>query len=355
MENNATGKKHAISEKIKMEIAMLSLSEIKPYDRNAKKHNKKQVDVLMKSIVDYGFRQPILIDRDNIIIAGHGRFEAAKQLEMTEVPCLYVGDLTDEQIQQYRLVDNKASELSTWDYDMLKIEMPKIDIEMSDFGFNVKKIFKEKDNNSDDFKQTKGLDNLFKAKMPIVNEWGIPETKPFAESLEGIEWIPYDIINKYKNAENIGVHFYIDDYKFNGVWTNPDKWLEVLKRFKAVITPDFSVYTDMPRAQQLWNHYRRQWLGKYWQDNGVNIVSDVCWHIGDLQDWHIAGIPKGTTIARSWSSSQMKQERLEDFIEIIKSLEPHKIYIKCSKKDEKRLRSFFDFETIDTVSKFYKG
>ena len=335
-----------------MEITMLSPDALKRYEGNAKKHTERQIKVLVKSITDYGFRQPILIDKDNIVIAGHGRLEAAKKLKMLQVPCLYVDDLTPEQIREYRLIDNKAAELSTWDFDLLKAEMPKIGIEMQDFGFDINKIFKEK---PDDFKQSKNLDNLFKANMPIVNEWGIPETRPFTENLDGIQWIPYDIINKYKGMDNIGVHFYIDDYKFNGVWTNPDKWLEVLRQFKAVITPDFSVYTDMPRAQQLWNHYRRQWLGKYWQDNGINIVSDVCWHIGNLQDWHILGIPKGTTIARSWSSNQMKQERLDDFVEIIKQLEPHKVYIKCSKKDEKMLKLYFDFDTIDIAAKYFKG
>ena len=196
-----------------------------------------------------------------------------------------------------------------------------------------------------------GLDNMFLMGYEASNDWGIPGTIPFFGDLTGIQWVEFCNIAGIKDFSNIGIHFYIDDYKFNVVWNKPDKWLETFKQCRAVISPDFSVYTDMPKAQQLWNHYRRQWLAKYWQDNGVNVVSSATWDLLDPQPWALYGIPKGTSIARSFVSRQMKEERIDGFIQVVEALEPHKIYLKCSKVDEATLRRYFDFEIIPVYNR----
>ena len=200
-------------------------------------------------------------------------------------------------------------------------------------------------------KRARGLDNLFHMNAPGGNEWGIPETEPMTENLYGIEWISFWDKSKYiGDPENMGVHFFIEDFQFKSIWEKPDKHLDFLRNCRAVVTPDFSVYTDMPKAQQLWNHYRRQWCAKYWQDNGVNIVSCVTWDLLDPQPWSLYGIPNGTQIARSWvNKNGMKQERLTEFLKIIDRLEPTKIFIKCSPADERELRKHFNFEVIPPV------
>ena len=207
-------------------------------------------------------------------------------------------------------------------------------------------------------KRGKGLDNLFLIIEPVNNEWGIPETQPFTGDLVGIEWISFwdksKISKNYDDPDiwaNVGIHFFIEDFQFKSVWDSPEKWLPLFQKCRAVVTPDFSVYTDMPKAQQLWNHYRRQWCAKYWQDNGVNIISCVTWDLLDPQPWHFYGIPKGTSIARSWvNKNGMKQERLDKFLQLIDELEPCSIYIKCSDTDERELRKHFSFHKIPTVS-----
>lgn len=87
------------------------------------------------SIKEFGFKVPIVIDETGEIVAGHTRYEAAKRLGLETVPCVVADDLTDEQVQAYRLADNKASDLSTWDYEMLEIELEAIAIDMAQFGF----------------------------------------------------------------------------------------------------------------------------------------------------------------------------------------------------------------------------
>ena len=118
-----------------MTIVMKKIAEIKPY-RNNPRHNETAVDAVASSIREFGWKQPLVIDKDDVIVVGHTRWLAAKKLGMTEVPCLVADDLTDEQIAAYRLADNKTNELATWDFDKLKAELEGIsDIDMSQFGF----------------------------------------------------------------------------------------------------------------------------------------------------------------------------------------------------------------------------
>lgn len=120
-----------------MEIIIKKLEEIKPYEKNPRK-NDVSVDKVAASIKEFGFKVPIVIDKDGVIVTGHTRYKAAKKLEMTEVPCIMAADLTEEQIKAYRLADNKAGEDSTWDWDLLEEELDDIlNINMEDFGFDL--------------------------------------------------------------------------------------------------------------------------------------------------------------------------------------------------------------------------
>lgn len=118
-----------------MEIKILQLSDIKPYEKNPRK-NDEAVKYVAASIDEFGFKVPIVIDKDGVIVAGHTRYKAAKKLKLTEVPCIIADDLTDEQIKAFRLADNKVSEKSEWDFDLLFDEMGGLDIDMTVFGFD---------------------------------------------------------------------------------------------------------------------------------------------------------------------------------------------------------------------------
>lgn len=113
----------------------MDIQNIKPYEKNAKKHDKKQVQQIANSIKEFGFNQPIVIDKENIIIVGHGRFEAAKLLGLTDVPVIQV-DLTEEQAKAYRLADNKLNE-SEWDMGLVIEELKGLNEDMFDLtGFD---------------------------------------------------------------------------------------------------------------------------------------------------------------------------------------------------------------------------
>lgn len=116
-----------------MNIKNMLVKDLIPYERNTKKHDKTQINNVAESIKQYGFVQPIVIDKDNVVVIGHCRLLAAKQLKMKEVPCVCVEDLTEEQVKALRIVDNKNNE-SEWDLDILPDELA--DLDLSDFEFD---------------------------------------------------------------------------------------------------------------------------------------------------------------------------------------------------------------------------
>lgn len=117
-----------------MQIENLNIDELIPYDNNPR-FNDEAVDYVANSIKEFGFKVPIVIDKDNVIVAGHTRLEASKQLGLTKVPVIRADDLTDDQVAAYRLADNKSSEFAEWDFEALQEELNNIEIDMDQFGF----------------------------------------------------------------------------------------------------------------------------------------------------------------------------------------------------------------------------
>lgn len=116
-----------------MEIKRVKLSEIWPYEKNPRR-NDSAVDAVAASIKEFGWQQPIVVDKDGVIIAGHTRYKAAKKLKCKEVPVVYADNLTEEQVKAYRLADNKVGEIANWDFDILKTELA----DLADIGFDMK-------------------------------------------------------------------------------------------------------------------------------------------------------------------------------------------------------------------------
>lgn len=119
-----------------MTIVNKPTAELKPYDKNAKKHDKKQIANVAESIKQFGFVQPIVLDKDNNVIIGHCRLEAAKKLHLAEVPCVMADDLTDKQVKKLRLLDNKLNE-SDWDIDLIAEEIADLDFDRFDVDWGI--------------------------------------------------------------------------------------------------------------------------------------------------------------------------------------------------------------------------
>lgn len=132
-----------------------------------------------------------------------------------------------------------------------------------------------------------------------------------------------------KDREKKGIHFFIDDYQFNRLWNMPDYYLPMLKKFKYVMTPDFSIYADFPLTLQIYNHYRKHWLGAYMQQNGIKVIPTISWSDERSFKWCFDGEPTHGTISVSAVGTQMNKQSKEMFLdgyrEMIKRLQPEKI------------------------------
>ena len=161
-------------------IVMLPVSEVRPYEKNPRK-NADAVKYVKASIEKFGFKVPIIIDSNRVVVCGHTRLMAAKSLGMEEVPCIFADDLTDEQVNAFRLADNKVAEFAQWDLVLLDEELAAIDIDMTDFGFD--KVL-DPENLDDTFSLPEGEKNG-------VCQWTITfaeEQKAFIENaIKGVE------------------------------------------------------------------------------------------------------------------------------------------------------------------------
>lgn len=120
-----------------MEIKELKLKDIIPYENNPR-NNDEAIEPVSNSIKTFGFKVPIVIDTNNVIIAGHTRYKAANKLGLEKVPCIVADDLTEDQVNAFRLADNKVGEIATWDLELLDFELENIiDIDMSLFDFDM--------------------------------------------------------------------------------------------------------------------------------------------------------------------------------------------------------------------------
>lgn len=124
--------------------------------------------------------------------------------------------------------------------------------------------------------------------MPLLKKQDLPKVD---------KWIGFNEVKTYKGeCTQTGVHFFLDDYQFERVWQRPSVYVRQLSRFAVVATPDFSLYTDYPMVMQLWNHYRKQWLGAYFQHYGITVIPTVSWSTKDSFDFCFDGIPKGAAV-----------------------------------------------------------
>lgn len=156
-----------------------------------------------------------------------------------------------------------------------------------------------------------GWENLNKAMYRGVGAYDLPEL-PRVESVKVDNWIGFNFMLSCEEPEIHGVHFFVHDYQFMRAWNRPDAYIDKLKRFQAVVSPDFSTYIDFPMAAQIWNRYRNNWLGRYWSDFGVTVIPNIGWGDESSYSWCFDGMPTDSVVAVSSIGTQndTKAQRL---------------------------------------------
>lgn len=327
-----------------LKIEYIKTSALIPYENNPR-HNDDAVGAVAESIKEFGFKVPIVIDRDNVIVTGHTRCKAAKMLGLQKVPCIRADDLNEDEIKAFRLADNKVSELATWDNTKLVLELSDIDMDMSGFGFEIPDIepFELDDDSMDEEEpEESGLNydletqekvenilNLGYGQYEGVGKYDIPQLKPVYNLPEVKEWIGFNYVMSDENPEGKAVHFFIDDYQFERVWNNPEKYMEKLKNYVCVATPDFSPYGDMPFICQLFNHYRKHWIGAYWQEHGLTVIPTIrCSTDPRSLDWYLDGEPhEGIVMMSSMWGGKYSDEAKQEYDLMKKTLNPKKVFV----------------------------
>lgn len=176
-----------------------------------------------------------------------------------------------------------------------------------------------------EYRTERKYENLEKRLFRGVGEFDIPELEP--TQLSGAcEFIPFNYALSTRNFKNKGIHFFIDDYQFNRLWAYPDRYIGVLSKFKYVMTPDFSIYTDFPKAIQIYNHYRKHWLGKYFQEHGIPMIPTISWGGEESYEWCFSGEPtEGCIAVSSVGCNRNKMGFLAGYREMLKRLDPAQI------------------------------
>lgn len=295
---------------MKKQIIYKKIDEIIPYENNAR-INDDAVKPLIESIKEFGFNNPIIIDENNVIINGHTRLKALQAMDWVEAPCIQLTNLSPTQKNAYRLADNKVAEIAIWDDEKLLQEIQGIDeIDLTLFGFEdiekemqefeeevIEMIEEDEGYYGDERENTFNAYNLHeynplnidgKYNMPIIHK-----STYIPNRLVGFNYV----LNSAEDDSTI--HFYLDDYQFERIWNRPLFYIEKLKRFNAVLAPDFSLYMDMPMAMKIWNVYRSRLIGQIMQDEGIEVIPTVSWAEKETFDFCFDGLEQYGTISVS--------------------------------------------------------
>lgn len=154
--------------------------------------------------------------------------------------------------------------------------------------------------------------NLEKMIFPGIGPYGIPEIKP--ERYVECQYIRFNEATACKNPAGKGVHFFVDDFHFDKIWNQFSRYMKMLSKFDAVLTPDWSVYTDWPVAVNLWSHYRKHYVGAYLQSMGVRVYPTIEWSDKASYDWCFDGEPVGGCVAIGSIGTQKDVEARKLFV-----------------------------------------
>lgn len=202
-----------------------------------------------------------------------------------------------------------------------------LDIDMTDFGFDIDKIDLFKENERHKTNDAYNLD-LIDFENSTNDFWQMPV-------IQNDNFIPNDIIGfnyaKSSKEHNVGIHFYLDDYQFERIWNKPEDYIEILKQYECIFSPDFSLYLDMPIPMKIWNIYRSRQIGQYYQSQGIKVIPTISWAEKETFEFCFKGIPKKSIVSISTIGVKRNKEALKIWQDgmdaMIEEIEPSTILV----------------------------
>lgn len=282
-----------------MNVVKVPVEEIKPAEYNPRKQlnpNDPEYQSIKKSIQEFGYIAPIIINADGTIIGGHQRFTVLKDLGYTEVEVIKV-DLDKDKEKALNVALNKIK--GRWDNKKLDALLKdlggkKYDLTLTGFKPNTSFEFNVDTNHREQTYKQYNLD--------IYDETQV-EGKYQMPVIEPEDFIPDDLVewhNMMHNPDkNMGVHCFIDDYMLERMWKRPDLYLDKLSEYQCMFSPDYSLYLDMPMAMKIWNVYRSRLIGQYYQNAGLIVIPSLQWAEPETFEFCFDGLKQGGTVAVS--------------------------------------------------------
>lgn len=312
-------------------IELLDPMKLVPNPNNAKSHTKKQIDVLARSMEKVGFNDPIAITEDNMILAGHGRLQAAKKLGLIKVPVIRVAGLSEEQKRAYTLSHNQIGFMTGWDEEMLKFEIESlkdVGFELDLLGFEAAELDKllaleedPADPLGDAPDRLPGVVTLSRSmkldESELVRPYEIPRLREdrLGDAPEAYTvWIGRNrttdpggpLFYLYGSDSTVGldssrttIAFYVDDIRFERVWTALPEWTTkfLTAGVRTLIMPNYSILDGMPTAEAIYQSYRCKYVARYWQEAGLNVIPDLYLSTVPFDvEYFLAGIPVGAPV-----------------------------------------------------------
>ena len=315
----------------------LPIDQIVEADYNPRKKLSpidREYQEIKRSIEEFGYVQPLIVNKDKTIIAGHQRLTVLRDLGYKEIDVIIV-DVDKTQEKALNIALNKIT--GRWDSKTLNrllqdLNSHEYDLSLTGFEPKVLELGIRGDAQNTQEKLVEGILNLEKAQYKGVGKYDIPEILPVYELPEIREWIGFNYVLSDEHPEGKAVHFFIDDYQFERLWNNPDKYIDKLKRYVCVASPDFSPYGDMPICLQVYNHYRKHWIGRYLQEHGVTVVPTIR-SSSDKRSlsWYLDGEPTNSIVVYSsmWGSIDpvFDVSLQKEWKKMVAQLNPKKIFV----------------------------
>lgn len=313
-----------------MDLVKVYINQLKEAKYNPRKKLKpgdEEYKQLKKSMENLGYSDPIIVNKDLTVIGGHQRLNVLKDLGYTEIDVIKL-DLSKSKEKALNIALNKItgqwdndllgdllSDLSQGGFDISITGFENLDLDLNIFGDDEDETNKEEvldyysgdlENEEDDVdleeKENDRMKTIYGYNLDIYDSLNV-DGKYQMPIITNDNVIPRDLISfNYmltNDNKNIGIHCFVDDYQFERVWNRHSHYLNKLSEYQVILSPDFSLYLDMPLAMKVWNVYRSRLIGQWWQHNGIKVIPTISWAEKETFEFCFDGIPEGSIVAIS--------------------------------------------------------